>query len=172
MLDEIKAGTVLMKEGARLPEALVFGSESCVPGWRLAKDLDGHGLDRKVHEAGWAFFFPAAEIEATVFGINAQQMVRRAVERILGDPRVEKFNSLEIARVTSVASERFPGVRFLTVAANPRHIQEGSVLFHAEGAREPGSSRNVGRSNYGVEPASGNPLREELSANEDPAAVW
>ena len=41
MPETIKAGTILIKEGALLPEALRLESESCVPGWRLIKDLDG-----------------------------------------------------------------------------------------------------------------------------------
>jgi hypothetical protein len=123
MADEIKTGTVLIKEGARLPGALRFEREPCVPGWELVKDLNGYTLDRKIREAGWAFFFQAGEMKSTVFGIDGQQMARRAIERILTDPKAEKFNSLEIARVTSVGSARFPGVRFLTVAANLRHIQ-------------------------------------------------
>jgi hypothetical protein len=47
MAETIKAGTVLIKEGALLPEALQFESEFCVPGWRLVKGLDGHALDRE-----------------------------------------------------------------------------------------------------------------------------
>ena len=55
MPETIKAGTILIKEGALLPEALRLESESCVPGWRLIKDLDGYGLDREIHKAGWTF---------------------------------------------------------------------------------------------------------------------
>jgi hypothetical protein len=171
MPDEIKTGTVLIREGALLPGALRFESESCVPDWGLVKDLNGYTLDRKVREAGWTFFFQAGEIKSTVFGIDGQQMARRAIERILRDPRSKKFNSLEIARVTSVGSERFPGVRFLTVAANLRHIQESLFLFCAEDARESGSSGNECRSSRDVELASGNRLREEVSGKPEPAAV-
>ena len=124
MAETIKTGTVLIKEGALLPEALQFESESCVPGWRLVKDLDGHALDREIHEAGWTFFFLANEIKATVFGIDGEKMVRRAIERILGDPRSERFNALEITRLTSLDSERFPLVHYVSVSAHSRHIQE------------------------------------------------
>ena len=44
MAETIKTGTVLIKEGALLPEALQFESECCVPGWRLVKGLDGHAF--------------------------------------------------------------------------------------------------------------------------------
>jgi hypothetical protein len=53
MPDTIKRGTILIKEGTLLPEVLRFESELCAPGWRLVKNLDGYGLGRKIHEAGW-----------------------------------------------------------------------------------------------------------------------
>jgi hypothetical protein len=171
MTDEIKTGTVLIKEGALLPEGMDFESEPCVPGWRLVKDLNGYALDRKIHEAGWTFFFQAGEIKSTVFGIDAPQMTRRAIERMLVDPKTERFNSLEIARVTTVGSARFPGVHFLTVAANLRHIQQSLFLFRGEDARNSRSSRNECHSSWGVELASNNRLREETSGQPDLAAV-
>jgi hypothetical protein len=132
MAETIKVGTVLIKEGALLPGALHFESESYVPGWRLVKGLDGHALDREIHEAGWTFFFVANEINATVFGIDGEKMVRRAIERILGDPRSERFNALEITRLTSLDSERFPLVHYVSVSAHSRHIQESLILLSAK----------------------------------------
>ena len=124
MPDTINAGAILIKEATPLPEALRFESEPCAPGWRLVKDLDGYGLDRKIHEVGWTFFCSAGETKATVFGIDGEKMVRRAIERILANLKSEKCNSLEIVRVASVASKRFLGVRYVTVSAQSRHIQE------------------------------------------------
>src|SRR5882724_3043994 len=101
MPDTIKTGTILIKEGTLLPESLRFESESCAPGWRLVQNLDGYELGRKIHEAGWTFFWLAGEIGATVFGFDEQKTLRRAVERILANLKSGKFNSLEITRVTS-----------------------------------------------------------------------
>ncbi|MFY9732891.1 MAG: hypothetical protein WAK24_19955 [Candidatus Acidiferrales bacterium] len=131
MVETIKAGTVLIKDGALLPEALQFESESYVPAWRLVKGLDRQALDREIHKAGWTFFFLANEIRATVFGIDGEKMARRAVERILGDPRLGQFNALEITRITSLDSERFPVVHYVTVSAHSRHIQESLILLPA-----------------------------------------
>ncbi len=128
MPETFQTGTILIKEGTLLPEALCFESEPCAPGWRSMKDLDGHELDRKIHGTGWTFFCLAEEIHATVFGLDEQKIIRRAVERILVDRKAERFNSLEIMRVGSVASKRFLGVRYVTVSAHPRHIQEGAIL--------------------------------------------
>jgi len=133
MAETIKTGTILIKEGTFLPDALQFESEPCATGWRLVKDLDGYGLERKIHEAGWTFFCLAGEIEATVFGLEGQETVRRAVKRILAKLKSEKFNSLEITRV---ASKRFLGVPYASVSARSRHIQESLVLFRAKDLQE------------------------------------
>ena len=132
MPDTIKPGTILIKEGTLLPEAVRFESEPCVPGWRLVKDLDGCGLDRKIRDAGWTFFCLAGQLGATVFGIDEQKTLSRAVGQILANLESAEFNSLEIMRVTSEASKRFLGVRYVTVSAQSRHIQERAFLFGAK----------------------------------------
>jgi len=130
--DTTEAGTILIREGTALPEALQLESEPYEPGWRLVNNLDGHGLDRKIHEAGWTFFCQVGEIKATVFGFDEQKTVRRAVARILANLKSEKFNSLEITRVASVSSKRFLEVRYMTVSAHSRHIQGSALLFQAK----------------------------------------
>jgi hypothetical protein len=132
MLFTIKPGSILIKEGILLPETVRFESESCVPGWRLVKDLDGYGMDRKIREAGWTFFCVAGQVGATVFGIDEQKTVCRAVEQILAKLELAEFNSMEIIRVASEASKRFLGVRYVTVSAQSRHIQESAPLFRTK----------------------------------------
>ena len=107
-------------------------SECSVPGWRLVKDLDRCGLDREIREAGWTFFCLAGQLGATVFGIDEQKTLSRAVGQILANLESAEFNSLEIMRVTSEASKRFLGVRYVTVSAQSRHIQESAFLFGAK----------------------------------------
>ena len=133
MADTIKTGTILIKDGTFLPDALQSESEPYAPGWRLVKNLDGYGLGRKVHEAGWTFFCLAGEIKATVFGLDGQETVGRAVKRILAKLKSEKFNSLEI---TQVASKRFLGVPYASVSACSRHVQESMILFRAKDLQE------------------------------------
>jgi len=133
MPDTIKTGTILIKDGTFLPDALRFESEPCATGWRLIKNLDGYGLGRKVPEAGWTFFWLAGEIKATIFGFDVQKTVRRAVKRILANLKPGKFNSLEI---TDVARKRFLGVRYVTVSAQSRHIQENAFLLQVKDHQE------------------------------------
>ena len=128
----IKTGTILIKEGTRLPEYLRFEREPCAPGWRLVKNLDGYELGRQIHEAGWTFSRRAGEIGATVFGLDEQKALRRAVEQILASLESAEFNSLEIIRVASEASKRFLGVRYVTVSAQSGHIQASTPLFRAK----------------------------------------
>ncbi len=132
MPDTIKPGIILIKEGTRLPEGLRFESEPCAPGWRLVKNIDGYGLGRKIHEAGWTFFWRPGEIGATVFGLDEQKTARRALEQVLANLESAESNSLEIMRVTSEASKRFLGVRYMTVSAQSRHIQASAPLFRAK----------------------------------------
>ena len=138
MAETIKAGTILFKDAIFLPDALQFESEPCATGWRLVKDLDGYGLDRKIRKAGWTFFCIAGEIKSIVFGFEGQKSARRAVKRMLARLKSEKFNSLEITRV---ASKRFLGVPYVSVSARSRHIQESLFLFCDKDLRKLGSSK-------------------------------
>ena len=129
MTDMITAGTILIADGALMPESLRFESEPYSNGWRAVKNLDGCGLDRKIGEAGWTFFYMAGEIKASVFGFDGEKALCRAVNRLLGSLQAEKFNCLEI---THVAAKRFLGLPYVTVSAHQRHIQESMILFRAE----------------------------------------
>src|SRR5258708_13192131 len=122
MPDAIKPGTILIREGTLLPETLRFESEPCIPGWRLVKGLDGCGLDRKIREAGWTFFCSAGQLGATVFGIDEQKTLSRALEQILAKLESAEFNSLEIMRLATGTSKRFLGVPYVTASAQPHHI--------------------------------------------------
>jgi hypothetical protein len=124
----IPAGAVLIKEGTLLPDTLQIESEPCVPGWKLVKGLNGYALDRRVDAAGWTFFCLAGEIGTIALGTDEQSMLRRAIKRILADPRSKPFNSLEITRV---AYKGFLGLPYMSVGAQARHIQEAMVLSPA-----------------------------------------
>jgi len=134
VLNAIEAGRIFVREGTALPKSLQIESELYIPGWRVVKSLDGYGLGRKIHDAEWTFFCLAYETKATVFGMDPEKMMRRAIERILAsrEAEAEKFNSLEIVRVAPFASKRFLGVRHVTVSARSRHIQESPIIFQTQ----------------------------------------
>jgi hypothetical protein len=126
MLDKIRAGTILIAEGTVLPDSLQVDSESYSDGWTLVKDLDGYGLDRRIRGMGWTCFYMANQIKASAFALSPEKSLRRAVNRILTDPKLDGFNSLEI---TQVMAQRFLGLAHTTVSAHARHIQESVFLF-------------------------------------------
>jgi|GEM_PF-286117 len=158
MAETIKTGTILIKDGTFLPDALQLESEPCATGWRLVKDLDSFGLDRKTHEAGWTFFCAAGEFKATAFGLDGKKTVRRAVKRILTNLKSEKFNGLEIAQVEA---KRFLGLPYASVCAQSRHIQESAFFLRAKDHQELGPSKTGGGLNPVMELARGNELRQE-----------
>jgi hypothetical protein len=121
MADEIKTGTILMEEGALLPNSLRLESEPFSSGWRLVKDLDGNGLARRISEAGWTFFYMAGEMRASGFGINARKATRRAIKRVLEKLGSEKFNCLEVRQL---ALRRFLGLAYVRVTAYSRHVRK------------------------------------------------
>jgi hypothetical protein len=128
MPDAIKMGTILIREGTHLPTGVPLASDVFLPGWRLVKNLEGDRWKQKFHEAGCTFFSLAEQIGATVFGLDEQKMLRRAVEQILATRESGEFNSVEIVRVAWESSKRFLGVRCVTVAAQSRDIQESASL--------------------------------------------
>jgi len=175
MLNPIEAGRIFVRDGTELPKTLQIESELYVPGWRVVKNLDGYGLGRKIHDARWTFFCLAYETKAAVFGMDEEKMMRRAIERILAnrEPEAEKFNSLEIARVTWWASERFFGIRHVAVSAQSRHIQESPFLFRPSAKEVELATPNgiASRPEQGVEPSKKLPVDEIKKPNLEPVGV-
>ena len=129
MLNRIKKGTILIAKDVVLPGSLHFESQPYSNGWKLVKNLDGHQLERKICDAGWNFFYMAGEVNASAFGFNGVKALSRAINQVLANLKPEKFNSLEITRVTE---EPFLGLRRVTVSAHARHIQKSISLFQDE----------------------------------------
>jgi hypothetical protein len=126
MTDTIKTGTILIAEGAILPESLLFESEPYAYGWRLVKKLDSNGFHQIIGQAGWNFFYIAGNIETNAFGSNAKKTTRRAIKHAIAKLKAKNFNCLEITQVTA---KRFLGLPYVRVSAHSRHIQQSLVLF-------------------------------------------
>lgn len=128
MLANNTTGAVLIREDALLPAGMAVESDAFLPGWRVVRNLDGHGLGRKIEEAKWNFFYLAGQVRAIALGHGRVGTLRRAVQRVLAKRERQKFNSLEI---TKVVSKSFFGIPFMSVIAHCRHIQEGIGLVPA-----------------------------------------
>jgi hypothetical protein len=125
----VQAGTILMKEWPGMTKLLGLESEPCSAEWRLLKVLDGFALDRKIHAAGWNFFFMASEVKVMFFGSLGAAKIQNALQRILKKVKEQHFNGLE---VTEIVSRRFLGVPYVTISAHSRHMQESCYLDTAE----------------------------------------
>ena len=129
MAQTIESGTLFIKDGTPLPETLPLESDPYLKGWRLVKNLSSSGMDRKLCEAGWTFFYMPDEVKAMAFGSYSEKTTRRAVKKIMANMKSDRCNSLEISRV---AVKSFVGLPYVTITGHPRHIQESSSLFHAK----------------------------------------
>src|SRR5438552_18318934 len=128
----LKVGTILIEEGPRITQLLGLESEPCSGNWRLVKALDGFALDRKIRDAGWNFFFMAAEVKVMFFGALGAKKIHNALRRILAKVKLQDFNGLE---VTGIVAKRFLGVPYVTVSAHSRHVQQSCHLDGAEARR-------------------------------------
>jgi len=108
-----------------MTQLLNLESEPCSGEWNVLKVLDGFTLDRKIHAAGWNFFFIASEVKVMFFGSLGAEKIRRALMRIIEKVKLEQFNGLE---VTEIAARRFLGVPYVTVSAHSRHMQQSCYL--------------------------------------------
>ena len=121
----IQVGTVLIDDSPLITQLLGLDSEACSGTWNVVKLLDGFALDRKIHAAGWNFFFMAAEVKVMFFGALGAKKIQKALTRILGKVKQQHFNGLE---VTGIVAKRFLGVPYTTVSAHSRHIQQSCLL--------------------------------------------
>ncbi len=128
----VQVGSILSEEWPPMTQLLGLESEPYSGNWSLVKLLNGFALDRKIHAAGWNFFFMAEEVKVMFFGALGAKKIQNALKRILVKVRHQNFNSLE---VTGIVAKRFLGVPYTTVSAHSRHIQRSCNLDGAEARR-------------------------------------
>jgi hypothetical protein len=129
MLSTVQVGTILMKEWPGMTQILGLESEPCSGEWSRLKVLDGFSLDRKIHAAGWNFFFLAAEVKVIFLGSLGAVKIQNALKRILEKVKQHHFNGLE---VTEIVARRFLGVPYVSVSAHSRHMQQSCYLDSVE----------------------------------------
>lgn len=125
----IQVGTILLKDWPGMPRLIGFETEPGWAEWNIVKFPDAFTLDRKIHAAGWNFFFMAAEIKAMFFGSLKAAKVQSALKRILAKVKPQHFNGLE---VTAIVTRHFLGVPYVTVSAHSRHMQHCCSLDSAD----------------------------------------
>lgn len=129
MTPTLQVGAILIADRPRITQFLGLEGEPYSGEWSVVRGLDGFALDRKIHAAGWNFFFMAAEVKVVFFGSIGTIKIRNAIRRILAKVRPQGFNCLE---VTGISAKRFLGLHYATLSAHSRHIQPSCYLDRAE----------------------------------------
>ena len=132
MPSTVQVGTILMKEWPGMPRLIGFETEPGWAEWNIVKVPDAFTLDRKIHAAGWNFFFMAAEVKAMFFGSLSEAKIRTALKRILTKVNRQHFNGFEI---TAIVARHFLGIPYVTVSAHSRHLQQSCYLESTEKRR-------------------------------------
>jgi hypothetical protein len=132
MQPNVQVGAILIEDWPLATQCLGLESKPYSGKWSLVKVLDGFALDRKVHAAGWNFFFMATQVKAMFFGALGAEKIQKALKRILRKVKQQHFNGLE---VTEIVAKRFLGVPYSIVSAHSRHIQQSCYLDDAEARR-------------------------------------
>jgi hypothetical protein len=125
MTPKVQIGTILIEERPLIAQVLGLESEPYSGNWSVIKALDGFSLDRKIHAAGWNFFFMADEVKVMIFGAIGATKVQSALKRILEKVRQQNFNCFE---VTGIVAKRFLGEPYATVSGHSRHVQQSYML--------------------------------------------
>jgi hypothetical protein len=129
MSPTIEVGTILMKDWPGMRQLFNLESEPCSGNWSVLKALDSFALDRKIHSAGWNFFFMATEVKVMFFGAAGAAKIESALQSLLRKVGPQHFNSLEI---TGIVARHFLGVPYVTVSAHSRHMQQNCQLDSPE----------------------------------------
>jgi hypothetical protein len=132
MTTAVQVGTILIEGQSQMAQFHGLESEPYSGDWSLVRALDSFSLDRKMHSAGWNFFFMADEVTGMSFGALGAKSIQNALERILLKVKHQNFNSLEI---TGIVAKRFWGVPYAMVSAHSRHIQKSCFLNGTEARR-------------------------------------
>jgi hypothetical protein len=125
MTPNVQIGTIVMSDRPQIAEFLGLAIEPYSGKWGIVQGFNGFALDRKIHAAGWNFFFMATKVKVMFFGSPETNKLQNAVRRILAKVRPQGFNCLE---VTAIVTRRFLGIRYVTVSGHSRHIQPSCYL--------------------------------------------
>jgi len=128
----VQVGAILTNESPLMMDSFGLETEPCSGNWSLVKALDGFALDRKIHDAGWNFFFLAAEVRVMFLGALGAKNIQNALLRIFRKVKLQHFNGIE---VTGIVAKRFMGIPYAVVTAHSRHVQRSCYLDGAEARR-------------------------------------
>jgi len=122
MTESIRVGTVLLRDGTKLPKALAVTTERYSAGWSFITRSTSAQLNTSVESVGWTLFYMAGEIHTRSFGFNDLSRTDRAVAKVINAVTRDSCNCLEI---TALKRGAFLGLPYTSLVAHSRHIQRG-----------------------------------------------
>lgn len=125
---QVQAGTMMVYQSANL-QSLAVESDPYFNHWRSLGIAESSALESSVRAIGWTLFFLAGEITAVVPAWGGHNTLRRGVKRLLARTHLQHFNCLE---VTEIRRRYFLGIPYLSISANPRHIQQSCQIESLE----------------------------------------
>ncbi len=120
----IQSGTILVQQSTLLRSVGMQG-ENYSDQWSSLGTNESAGLDQKLRNAGWNFFFLADELRTVVPPWGGEETLRAGVKRLLARTGAQQFNCMQ---VSNILRERFLGIPFVSVVAHARHVQQGNRM--------------------------------------------
>ena len=131
MPNQIQPGTMMVQQSVIL-QSLGVESEPYCRNRHSLGIIESSGVDHKVRAAGW----PASSERWCPPGAD-RTTLRRGVKRLLAQTWLQHFNCLEVSHVLR---KRFLGIPYVSIAAHPRHLQEGCQIQSVEQRAQDGGA--------------------------------
>jgi hypothetical protein len=116
--------TMLLREGAELPDGLKLVTEEFREGWNLLRSGDVHYLDKKIRRRRWHLLRIDEESLRSGVGRKSQEAIAGALKLALRRIDV-RFNAAE---VEYIEVKRYPWFFIAKVRVHPYQIQQSAVL--------------------------------------------
>jgi DDE domain len=125
MTESIRVGTMLLRDGTKIPKGLAVTTERYSAGWSFITRSTSAQLNTEVESVGWTLFYMAGEIHTRSFGFDDLSRTDRAVAKLISAVRRDSCNCLEI---TALKRGSFLGLPYTSLIAHSRHIQRGRIF--------------------------------------------
>lgn len=122
--EEIRAGSVLIKSNASLPDSVQFESKR-YRSWSLLTEADGFQVGRTLSDVGWHFLFMVPEVRTGALSSNRNRGLRKALKKVLSAIEAQRLNAMEIAEINT---RRLLGLSYVEIVAYPRHVKNSPFL--------------------------------------------
>jgi hypothetical protein len=129
---EITPGTVFIRRHTRLPHSFEVESKRFSRDWQVLQGVSASAVEKHLRDFGWSFSFVVPTITAGAFGRRSKSVLRRAVDRALGEVGELRLNAME---VESLKVRRLAGLDWVKVVGHPRQVSD-SVFLHPFDSRK------------------------------------